>query len=248
MDLVKFTDEDPLGWVYQSDVYFDFHGIAEEARLQIVGFHMIKEARGWIRGLKRNKMLTTWSRFKIDLMERFGDSPFEDKLEELSRLQQTTTVAEYMARFEVLMNEIDQSEEALISYFVGGLKQDRLTNLKKQLKVNRLTNLRRALAIAKVYESNKNYKFKGGNSHLAKDEPILKTPQANPSAVPIIRRTLTVEERKERTTKGLCFDCEEKYSPGHRCKGRMFQMDANQECLWEWVDAEEEKPSENINE
>lgn len=163
MDLVKFTDEDPLGWVYQSDVYFDFHGIAEEARLQIVGFHMIKEARGWIRGLKRNKMLTTWSRFKIDLMERFGDSPFEDKLEELSRLQQTTTVAEYMARFEVLMNEVDQSEEALISYFVRGLKQE----MKKQLKINRPTNLRRALTMAKVYESNKNYKFRGGNSHSA---------------------------------------------------------------------------------
>lgn len=77
---------------------------------------MIKETRGWIRGLQRNKMLQTWRRFKSDVVETFGDSPFEDKVEELLRLQQTTLVSEYMARFELLMSgETHESEEGSLA-------------------------------------------------------------------------------------------------------------------------------------
>lgn len=163
-------------------------------------------------------------------MERFGESPFDNMLEELLRLQQTTTVSEYMARFEALMNEVDQTEETLINYFIGGLK----TEIKKQLKVTRPISLRKALAMAKVYESNTNYKNKGsGNSFYSKSDPILKNPPTEATTVPIIRRTLKVEERMERSAKGLCFNCDERYSPGRKCKGRMFRMDAENHCLWE---------------
>lgn len=80
---------------------------------------MTKEALSWIRGLRRNNLLTTWEKFAEDLKERFGESAFDDKLEELSRLVQTSTMAEYMGRFEALLNEVEgQNEESLISYFI----------------------------------------------------------------------------------------------------------------------------------
>lgn len=86
---------------------------------------MSKEALAWIRGLRQNNLISTWAKFTEDLSERFGSSAFEDKLEELSRLQQTGTVAAYMAQFESLLNEAEgQSEEALITFFVGGLKPE----------------------------------------------------------------------------------------------------------------------------
>lgn len=70
-------------------------------------------------------------------------SEYEDRLGELSRLQQTSSVAEYMARFETLLNEVDgQNEEALILYFIRGLKPE----IKKQLKINRPNTLRKVLA------------------------------------------------------------------------------------------------------
>lgn len=68
---------------------------------------MSKEALSWFRGLRENNLLSTWERFVEDMKESFGPSTFEDKLEELSRLQQTTTVAEYMARFEALLNKVE---------------------------------------------------------------------------------------------------------------------------------------------
>lgn len=114
--------------------YFSFHSIGDDAKIQIAGLHMTKEALAWIRGLCRNKLLSTWARFVEDLTERFGSFAFDDKLEDLSRLQQTGTVAEYMAQFEGLLNEVEgQSEETLITFFIGGLKAE----IKGQLKINR---------------------------------------------------------------------------------------------------------------
>lgn len=196
---------------------------------------MTKEALAWIRGLRRNKLLSTWERFVENLTERFGSLAFEDKLEDLSRLQQTGTVAEYMAKFEGLLNEVEgQSEEALITFFICGLKPEN----KSQLKIARPVTLRKALATAKVYESNRG--GKPWKHFTAKTEPLLKTPPADGITVPIVRRTLIIEERHERTAKGLCFNCDEQYSPGHRCKGRLFRMNADQECLLEVVDIEPE--------
>lgn len=54
-----------------------------------------------------------------------------------------------------------------------------------------------------------------------------------------MRKMLTAEERKERTAKGLCFNCDESYAPGHKCRGRLFRMDADQQCLVEVVDQQE---------
>lgn len=70
--------------------------------------------------------------------------------------------------------------------------------------------------MAKVYEANrsfKNLKYGGGGSYDVKSEPIIKKIPSS-TGVPIVRRALTIEERKERTAKGLYFNCDEQYSPG----------------------------------
>lgn len=109
--------------------------------------------------------------------------------------------------------------------------------------IHRPTTLRRALAEAKILEARKFGKGirgggirGGGYGPINKTKPLLKTPPTGAGAVPIIRRTLTIEERRERTTKGLCFNCDEQYSPGHKCKGKLFRLNAEQECLIEVVD------------
>lgn len=55
-------------------------------KVQIAGFHMKCKALSWIRGLRRNKLLSTWEKFVDDMCERFGRAEYENKLEELSRL------------------------------------------------------------------------------------------------------------------------------------------------------------------
>lgn len=82
LDLPKFQGVDRDGWLFQAEEYFQFHGIADDSKIQIAGFHMIKGALAWIRGLRRNKLLSTWKKFEEDLREQFSGSTFEEKLQE----------------------------------------------------------------------------------------------------------------------------------------------------------------------
>lgn len=132
LDLPKFAGDDLQGWLYQAEEYFAFHSIGDGAKIQIAALHMTKDALAWIHGLCRNKLLSTWEKFMDDLRERFGVFAFEDRLEDLSRLQQTGTVAAYMAQFENLLNEVEgQNKESLITFFIRGLKPD----IRSQLKI-----------------------------------------------------------------------------------------------------------------
>lgn len=63
LDLPKFQGMDPEGWLFQVDEYFSFHGINDDSRIQIVGFHMTKGALSWMRGLCQNDLLSTWENF-----------------------------------------------------------------------------------------------------------------------------------------------------------------------------------------
>lgn len=78
-----------------------------------------------MRGLRRNNLLSSWEKFKADLREIFGGSMFKDKFQELSHIQQSSTVVVYLERFEELLNDvIGQFEISLISFFLRGLKPD----------------------------------------------------------------------------------------------------------------------------
>lgn len=111
---------------------------------------MTGKVLSWIRGLRRNKLISTWTRFVADLRESFGVAGYVNKLEELSRLQQTSSLVAYLDKFEELLNDVDeQSEGTLITYFVGGLRAD----LKSELKILNPKTLRQAFAAAKLYEA-----------------------------------------------------------------------------------------------
>lgn len=48
LDFPCFASDDPEGWLYQTNEYFAFHGIGDDSRVQIVGFHMMGKALSWI--------------------------------------------------------------------------------------------------------------------------------------------------------------------------------------------------------
>jgi hypothetical protein len=50
-----------------------------------------------------------------------------------------------------------------------------------------------------------------------------------PLATPLKIQKLTRVERDERQLKGLCYNCDEKYFPGHNCKEHNIFMAMNDE-------------------
>lgn len=119
----------------------------------------------------------------------------------------------YLEHFKELLNEVSgQSESTLIILFMGGLKLD----LRGELNIAKPTSLQKAFELARIYESQRG---SGMKFFAPWAEPIIKIPLASRKGVPIVRKTLTMEEWKERMAKGMCLNCDETYSPSHKCKG-----------------------------
>lgn len=70
-------------------------------------------------------------------------------------------------------------------------------------------------------------------------ELILKSPlvATGQSKLPMICHCLSLEKKKEQSSRGLCFNCDETYTPTHVCKRhRLYILLVNNSCLVEWED------------
>lgn len=145
MEVPKFDGTDPNGWDFRINEFFDFHGTPDHLQLRIVSFHMEGKAAAWFQWMKANNLLSTWQSFLINLKQRFGASMYEDHQGNLSKLTQTSTVAEFQSAFEELMNKVTGiSEPLLISFFITGLKPD----IRRELLFGRPTSLMEAFTLA----------------------------------------------------------------------------------------------------
>jgi hypothetical protein len=82
------------------------------------------EALVWFQDADEAGLFPTWDSFLQALLVRFGPT-YDDPMEALKKLQQSSTVAEYMAQFEALSNRLRGiSDRNRLSCFLGGLKDE----------------------------------------------------------------------------------------------------------------------------
>lgn len=125
MDVPKFDGSDPSGWIFRIEEFFAFHNAPDDLRLSIVSFHLEGRASAWFRWMKANNLITSWASFLLNVKQRFGDSIYEDPQGALSKLSQTSSVADFQTAFEDMMNKVSGvSESLLVSFFISGLRSD----------------------------------------------------------------------------------------------------------------------------
>ena len=147
MGIPKFDGSDPTRWEFRINEFFYLYGTPDNLRLPIASFHMEGRAAAWYQWMKANSLLTTWRSFFVSLKSRFGASMYEDHEGNLSKLTQTSTVADFQSAFEDLMNKFTGiSEPLLISFFITGLKPD----IRRELLFTRPTSLMEAFALARA--------------------------------------------------------------------------------------------------
>lgn len=151
-------------------------------------------------------------------------------MEVLTRLRQTTTVAGYKAEFEAVSNKIKGlSPLHKLNYFLSGLKDE----IHLPMRMLNPQSLNVTFGLAKIQEEyvmscRKSVKYQqdsGKNS-------ILGLPKSNGSngmvetkpSIPIKR--ITPAQMDERRKKGLCYNCDEKWRPGHKCRNaKLFLLE-----------------------
>lgn len=90
----------------------------------MASFHMEGEALIWFQDAEDSGQFPTWDAFLQALLTQFGPI-YDDPMEALMQLRQSSTVTDYTTQFEALSNRLRGiSKKNRLSCFLSGLKDD----------------------------------------------------------------------------------------------------------------------------
>ncbi|GJS33671.1 retrotransposon-related protein [Tanacetum coccineum] len=200
LDVPKFTGEDPDKWIFAIEEYFSLLNTTADQRLWIVGFNL-----------------------------------------------EGAAAEEYQREVEKLMNRVTDIPESLLIYFyISGLK----LHIQRELLVSKPNTLGDAFALARITEARlddqatsvavtatKSVTSTGGQRQpntrfgvpfLASTKPaLLPTPSqttVTTNLKPLAIKWISPAERQDRLSKGLCFNCDNKWIRGHKCPGKFLLL------------------------
>ncbi|KAH7544951.1 hypothetical protein FEM48_Zijuj01G0040500 [Ziziphus jujuba var. spinosa] len=215
IDFPRFNGEDPNGWIYRCEQYFEFKLVEES-----------QQFRGPL----------TWNEFTRAVLHQFGPTDYDNPSEALARLKQVSSVTLYQAEFKKLSQQIDHLPEShLVGCFLTGLRDD----IRVELKMKQPRSLSEAIGVAWLIEERNQLQRRNMGAQRATlvsppqcaaaqtSAGLLGPPPANrinsTDSLPV--RRISAQEARERRLKGLYFYCDEKFVPGHRCnKPQLFMI------------------------
>ncbi|CAA0834125.1 Unknown protein, partial [Striga hermonthica] len=242
----------PDAWLSRAMQFFEINEVPTSERVQIAAYYLDGEANTWwqwVSHVYKNKgEQIKWRDFEKELITRFGSSDYFDYDEVLTRIRQTGSLRDYQKEFERIASRVrDWPESALVGAFVGGLKAE----LAAEVQLDRPKSTRSAMEAARLHEDHlaavrKARPSEGRTDVRRASVAVDDTPprvEVKPAFGEGMRTTssvrrLTDGEMQRRRENGLCYTCNEKFTPGHKCKGKeVFLLEIGEEY-------EEEKPQE----
>ncbi|XP_014491240.1 uncharacterized protein LOC106753853 [Vigna radiata var. radiata] len=235
LEVPRFDGHDATGWIFKITQFFEYHSTPEEDRLKVASFYMDGAALSWFQWVHKNGLIPSWHSFLQALETRFAPSYYEDPRGLLFKLTQSSTVNDYLTEFERLASRVvGLPPSFLLSCFILGLSPE----IKREVLALQPLTFTQAAALAKLQEDKFHDLRKGPRNRFPfQPSPIstsLSPPQGRSSSplLPTPSKTnykkLSHEEMLARREKGLCYNCDEKFHPGHKCKARFFLLVAEE--------------------
>lgn len=240
LDVPRFEGIDPQGWIFMISQFFDYHATPEEERITVASFYLDGAALSWYQWMYRNGQIHSWAQFLQALETRFAPTAYGDPSGKLFKLAHTTSVTAYLSEFENLANRIvGLSPPFLLSCFISGLKLE----IKREVLAQQPHSLSQVAGLARLHED----KFLDLRNHRPwspppwQHHPITRTftPPSRPvkehpqprSILPLLPapprpqfKHLSDTEMADRRDKGLCFNCDQKWSRNHQCQERFLLL------------------------
>jgi hypothetical protein len=230
IDFPRFDGNDPTDWLYRVEQYVEFYNTSYRQLFRLIAIHMEGRALVWYQDICDSSQFHSWEGFTRAVLTRFGPSSYDDPMETLMRLRQYSTMEDYKGKFESISNRLKGiSDFNRLSCFLSGLKDE----IRIPVKMFNPSTLLEAFSLAKMQEENvlanrRNFRnanpnYSGSNSQRINSSNVVQNNFSSgqnsgsiPKAVVPVQK-ISPLQMEERRKKGLCYNCDSKWNPGHRC-------------------------------
>jgi hypothetical protein len=233
IDMRNFDGKDPITWILQMEQLFDLHNVPHTQMVRIASLYLEPNQFVWYRWFFPCKSLVTWTIFTEEMIAHYEDTRSNNFFSQLINLKQKGSVTKKIENFQRLNIKVtDIPDEHLIDVFIGTLRD----NIQHEVRLWETKSLENAFRVARNVESrNMAMATRRTNPNIYRENnaPSSKTPQPT---------RLTPQQLEERKEKGLCFNCDIKYSKGLKCgENKLFYIDCEEE------EEQEQEPSQDEN-
>jgi hypothetical protein len=235
IDMRNFDGKDPISWILQMEQFFDLHNVPHTQKVRIASLYLEPNQFVWYQWIFSRKSLVTWTIFTEEMIAHYEDTRSNTFFSQLINLKQKGSDTKHIENFQILNIKVTNiPDEHLIDVFIGTLKD----NIQHEVLLWEPKSLENAFKVARNVES-KNMAMAtrrtNPNIYRENNAPSSKTPQPT---------RLTPQQLEERKEKCLCFNCDNKYSKGHKCgEKKLFYID----CEEEEEEEQEQEPSQDEN-
>lgn len=237
LEFPRFNGECMKEWFCKVEQFFGMDNTPEELKVGLASMHFDGLASTWHQAVMQSEggqnIMQDWRTYKLMLTERFEEL-MDDPIAELKQLQETDGIVDYHGKFELIRIRVNLSEEYLVSAYLAGLRMD----TQMHIRMFQPQSVRQCLMLGKLYEKAHPKKtvsqpwsqqkgFNQGKGIIPYKKPVeskMEFPMTKEKQAEAPRKFLSQEEMSRRRAEGLCYFCDEKYTPGHYLKHKKTQL------------------------
>jgi hypothetical protein len=231
IDMRKFDGKDQITWILSMEQFFDIHDVPQTQNVQIASLYLEPNQFVWYQWLFFRKSHVTWTIFTEEMIAHYEDTRRNTFFSQLINLKKKGSYAKHIENFQRLNIKVTIiPDDHPINVFIEKLKE----NIQHEVLLWEPKSLENVLRVARNVESkNMSIATRRTTPNIYRETNVPSSKKPQPTR-------LTPQQLEERKEKGLCFNCDNKYSKGHKCgEKELFQIDCEEE--------EEREPSQDEN-
>ncbi|KAH0706344.1 hypothetical protein KY285_010847 [Solanum tuberosum] len=247
MEFPRFEGGNPKGWILKAEIFFCYYQTQEEHNVDIAMMYLEGDALDLFSWINRERTLLYWEELVKALQENYGAAEFQNPNEHLCNIQQTCSVHEYHQEFAKRSSRVTNwPDHYLLGLFLNGLKEE----LKSVVRIHKPRTVYRAMSTTRsnrvpnwtpnnrpTLQNPLNSFRNTQNNSSSANHNLRSSVSSNPAASQPLQTQTWDTERRNLMAQGLCFCCDEKFAPGHRCKSaKLSLMEITGEVRVEEVD------------
>nr|GEV64019.1 retrovirus-related Pol polyprotein from transposon 297 family [Tanacetum cinerariifolium] len=202
----------------KSKTVFAINNVHEDDKVKIVSIHLYDKALAWhLQFLKTHGETMVWNVYEEGILKRFG-TVNEDPMAELKNLGMFVAGLPATMEMNVRMFRPQTLADA---FSLANFQEASLAVIKQKS-----TPLLPTPKFNNHYYANKNVNYPNKATTVTTPAPntqVVNKYPALPSPAP--RKQLSQKEFANKRAKNLCFYCDKKYVPGHKCSGQMYALE-----------------------